>query len=238
MSKRTIIIGDIHGCNRELCALLDQVCLGDSDCLILLGDLFDRGSESREVFRTVKHLAEDLGDRFVLLRGNHEDFLLQEKLTLRQRMIWDRVGRGATVESFRRYGERMEDTVPWIQEHCQMFYREDGLQCVHAGLLVDPIETNDTHTLIHDHGIVLRNCYTGPLTVVGHIALEAPTWFAGDEKTAEELAYIEWNPLPTRGVICIDTGAGKGGWLTAMIVEHGEDGQRFRLERASCLERA
>ncbi len=235
---RTIIIGDIHGCNREFCALLDQVSVGEEDRLILLGDLFDRGSESREVFRTVRGLAEDLGDRFVLLRGNHEDYLLAEKLTFRQRMIWDRVGRGATVESFRRYGERMEDAAPWIREHCRMFFREDGIQCVHAGLLVDPIEANDTYTLIHDHGIAERNCYAGPLTVVGHIALESPTWFAGDEQTTEELAYFEWIPLPTRGVICIDTGSGKGGWLSAMVIEDGENGRRFRLERASGPERA
>ena len=119
-----------------------------------------------------------------------------------------------------------------------MFFREDGIQCVHAGLLVDPIEANDTYTLIHDHGIAERNCYAGPLTVVGHIALESPTWFAGDEQTTEELAYFEWNPMPTRGVICIDTGSGKGGWLTAMIVEDGGNGRRFRLERASGPERA
>ena len=119
-----------------------------------------------------------------------------------------------------------------------MFFREDGIQCVHAGLLVDPIEANDTYTLIHDHDIAERNCYAGPLTVVGHIALESPTWFAGDEQTTEELAYFEWNPLPTRGVICIDTGSGKGGWLTAMIIEDGGSGRRFRLERASGPERA
>ena len=225
---RTIIIGDIHGCNGEFCALLDQVSVGEEDRLILLGDLFDRGSESREVFHTVKELAEQFGDRFVLLRGNHEDLLLQEKLTIRQRLIWDRVGRRTTVDSFRKYGERMEDAAPWLLEHCRLFYRNEGIQCVHAGLMVDPIEANDTQTMIHDHGVVLQNCYTGPLTVVGHIALEAPTWFAGDGETTEELPYDEWKPLPAQGIICSDTGSGKGGWLTAMIAENGQ----YRLERA------
>ena len=46
---KTIIIGDIHGCDQMLHALLDKVKLGPEDRLILLGDLFDRGTESWEV---------------------------------------------------------------------------------------------------------------------------------------------------------------------------------------------
>ena len=162
---RTIIIGDIHGCNKE----------------------------------------------------NHEDYLLKEKLTLKERMIWDKVGKGATVASFKSHGEKMEEAAPWIREHCRMYYKGEGFQCVHAGLLIDPIEANDTETLIHDHGIAMRNCYKGPLTIVGHIALENPTWFAGDEKTAEILPYGEWRELPEKGTLCIDTGCGKGGKLTALV---------------------
>ena len=132
----------------------------------------------------------------------------------------------------------MEGAAPWLREHCKLFIRGEGFQCVHAGLMVDPIEANDNQTLVHDHTIVLMNGYQGPFTVIGHIALDQPTWFAGDGETAEELAYIEWNPLPTRGTICIDTGCGKGGRLTAMVIEDGENGRRFRLEWASLTERA
>lgn len=188
--------------------------------MIFLGDLFDRGPESWEVFQTVKRMEQELGERFVLLRGNHEDYLLQEKLTKRQRQIWEMVGRGATVNSFREHGERMEDAAPWIREHCRMFYRDEEIQCVHAGLLMEPIEVNDTETLIHDHAIVMRNVYKGPLTVVGHIALEKPTWFAGDRETTKELKYGEWMQLPEKGIICIDTGCGKGGALSAMIIQN------------------
>ena len=224
---RTIIIGDIHGCNRELCALLDKVKPGQNDRLILLGDLFDRGAESWEVFQTVKELEKQFGERFVLLRGNHEDYLLKEKLTIRQRMIWESVGRATTVKSFIEHESKMKDAVPWIRDHCRMFYRDEEIQCVHAGLLVEPFEMNDTETLIHDHGIAMRNVYNGRLTVVGHIGLDVPMWFAGDVETVKELVYEQEMPLPEKGIICIDTGCGKGGKLTAMIVE----GNAFRLER-------
>lgn len=219
---RRIIIGDVHGCDKALRALLEKLKPGEEDRLILLGDLFDRGPESWEVFRTVQGLEKEFGERFTLLLGNHEDYLLQEKISLYLRRIWERVGRGAAVKSFREHGERMEDAAPWIREHGRTFYRDEMIQCVHAGLLVDPIETNDRETMIHDHGIAMRNVYQGPVTVVGHIGLDKPVWFKGDGETAEVLEYGVWKELPEMGAICIDTGCGKGGRLTGMIVEEGK----------------
>ena len=219
---KTFIIGDIHGMNGALQAMLDKLQPDEqADRLVLLGDLFDRGPESWEVFQTVRSLAASFGQRFVLLLGNHEDYLLQPKLTLSQRMVWQRVGRGATAQSFARHGARMKDAVPWLTEHCRLFWRGEGIQCVHAGLLVDPIEANDRAVLIHDHGITMQNRYAGPLTVVGHIALDAPTYFAGDRENYRKLPLGETAPLPENGIICIDTGCGKGGSLTAMAVENG-----------------
>ena len=219
---RNIIIGDIHGCSQAFHALLKKVKLVGDDRLILLGDLFDRGPDSFEVFRTVRQLAGTMEEDFVLLRGNHEDYLLNPKLTLMQRFVWERVGRGTTVASFKAHGDRMENAIPWLDQRCQMYYQGDGFQCVHAGLLVDPIEANDPQTMIHDHNVVKKNRYAGPLTITGHIALQEPTYFAGDEKTTEPLAYGETLPLPETGVICIDTGCGKGGRLTAMIIKDRE----------------
>ena len=216
---KTAIIGDVHGCAEELTALLERLSLGDGDKVVLLGDLFDRGPDSWGVLQTVQALADKKGERFALLLGNHEDYLLQPRLTLSQRMIWDRVGRPATVRSFREHGGRMEDAIPWLAERCRLFYRGEGFQCVHAGLLLDPIELNDRNTLVHDHDVVFRNRYAGPLTVTGHVALEEPTYFHGDGQTYEKLPYGVTLPLPERGVICIDTGCGKGGRLTAMVVE-------------------
>ena len=103
---RTIIIGDIHGCNDSLQSLLANVSpIPGKDRLVLLGDLFDRGPDSLQVFQTIQKLAEEFGNDFVLLRGNHEDYLLQPKLTLWQRMIWEKVGRSATVRSFMQAGQ-------------------------------------------------------------------------------------------------------------------------------------
>ena len=48
---RTIIIGDIHGCDQKLHALLDKAHPGAEDRLILLGDLFDRAPNPGKYIR-------------------------------------------------------------------------------------------------------------------------------------------------------------------------------------------
>ena len=49
MTGRTIAIGDIHGCSDALAALIDAVGPRPTDTVILLGDLIDRGPDSRRV---------------------------------------------------------------------------------------------------------------------------------------------------------------------------------------------
>ena len=270
---KTVIISDVHGCSGALRTLLAKIFPDPKeDRLIMLGDLFDRGPDSWGVFQMVKELADAYGDRFVLLRGNHEDYLMQPKLTFQQRLVWERVGRGATARSFKQHGEKMEDTLPWLKDHVVFYYRgessepsgsadsraadgsvadgsaadgraadgraADGagegagagqaggggrtFQCVHAGLMIDPIEANDYYTMIHDHYVVEKNRYRGPLTIVGHIALEKPAWFAGDGKTVVKLEEEKWYDLPEKGIICIDAGCGKGGRLVGMVIEGGK----------------
>ena len=216
---RTIVIGDIHGCAETLWELLYRVEPTASDRVVLLGDLFDRGRHSWEVFQTVKKLQKEHGENLILLRGNHEDYLLQESLSEEEMAVWERVGRQATVSSFRQHGTEMESAVPWLREHCRLFWKGAGFQCVHAGVRRNPIEANDIYTLIHDHDVVMENNYRVPLTIVGHIALKEPTWFQGDGRVHTLEAGKEYL-LPSSGVICIDTGCGKGGTLTAMVIEN------------------
>ena len=229
MFMRTIIIGDIHGCNGALETILEQIePESGKDRLVFLGDLFDRGPDSFGVLQTVKRLDAIFKEEFILLLGNHEDYLLQPHLPKWQRQIWEHVGRQATVTSFKRAGSKMEEAIPWLKEHVRLCWRTDFFQCVHAGLMLEPLEVNDLNTLIHNHETVLKNQYSGLLTITGHIALEKATWFTGDGETIKELEEEENYLLPHNGVICIDTGCGKGGKLTAMVT----DGKRFSLYSA------
>jgi bis(5'-nucleosyl)-tetraphosphatase (symmetrical) len=74
--KRTIAIGDVHGCIdelRELVALVDY--RAGVDRLVFVGDLIDRGPEPAAVVRYVRELA-GVGDVLAIL-GNHEEKMLR-----------------------------------------------------------------------------------------------------------------------------------------------------------------
>ena len=45
------IIGDVHGCNAGLRAVINDLNVGDR--LFLVGDLFDRGPDSIDVFNAI-----------------------------------------------------------------------------------------------------------------------------------------------------------------------------------------
>src|SRR5690606_3151639 len=64
---RTFIIGDIHGCYEELMALMAKVKLSDEDRIIALGDIVDRGNQSKEVYEYLKNRPNS-----IVLMGNHE----------------------------------------------------------------------------------------------------------------------------------------------------------------------
>jgi protein phosphatase len=80
------IIGDVHGCYDELCALLEKLgCAVDRDActarpppnrrLIFLGDLCDRGPKNPEVLRLVMRMTE--GGSALCVPGNHDVKLLR-----------------------------------------------------------------------------------------------------------------------------------------------------------------
>lgn len=69
--QRLIIIGDVHGCIRELEKLLKKVKPQKKDRIIFLGDLINRGPDSKAVLE----LARDI--KATSLLGNHEYRLLK-----------------------------------------------------------------------------------------------------------------------------------------------------------------
>jgi serine/threonine protein phosphatase 1 len=76
MAGRVIVVGDIHGCSRELDVLLSSLALAVGDTVVFLGDYVDRGPDVRGVVERLLELADIPGIRSVFLRGNHEDMLL------------------------------------------------------------------------------------------------------------------------------------------------------------------
>ncbi|MHB8880419.1 MAG: metallophosphoesterase family protein [Thermodesulfovibrionales bacterium] len=72
---KSLVIGDIHGMYEELMRALELSGYSDSDRLIVLGDVINRGERSREVMEFLIE-AKRRNPENVYLRGNHEKVLL------------------------------------------------------------------------------------------------------------------------------------------------------------------
>jgi predicted phosphodiesterase len=69
--NRTLIIGDVHGCARELEDLLDACAFGSGDRLLFVGDLVAKGPDSRGVLELYRRLGA------MSVRGNHDQAVLR-----------------------------------------------------------------------------------------------------------------------------------------------------------------
>ena len=70
--KRTIVVGDIHGCYDELVALLDKLTLDRDDRVVCVGDLIVKGERNRDVLELFI-----TDERFSSVLGNHDRAILR-----------------------------------------------------------------------------------------------------------------------------------------------------------------
>lgn len=105
--ERIYAIGDIHGRDDLLIALLARIEAHsaalpepESQHIVLLGDLVDRGPRSAAVLKLVREV-QRADSNMIVLQGNHEDLMLRalagEPGMLR---AWMRVGGKETLRSF------------------------------------------------------------------------------------------------------------------------------------------
>jgi serine/threonine protein phosphatase 1 len=150
MTPRSFVIGDIHGCAATLRRLIDVVLRPlPEDRIYLLGDLIDRGPDSKGVLDFIFELQER-GLTVDSVRGNHEEMCLQAGDGEYNLDLWNANGGQATLESFQADGpgdipHRYRAYLGSLLHYIQL----DDFVIVHAGLnfdLPDPFE--DTFTML------------------------------------------------------------------------------------------
>lgn len=203
MNGRLIAIGDVHGCHVELADLISRLAPVAGDRIVLLGDLINRGPDSRRVI----DLARETGATALL--GNHELRLLKYRKTGDKRYIKD-----TDLDTFAQLR-----TSDWaFLEAMALTYEEPELSTVfvHGGFLPSAPWQKQSAEVVTRIQVIDRegrpakradkpdappwaDLWSGPPFVVyGHTP-------------REEIYKLKWS-------VGIDTGCVLGGHLTAYVL--------------------
>jgi len=198
---RLIAIGDIHGCNLALQALLQEIDPQPNDLIVTLGDYVDRGPDSRGVVDTLVELGTKTN--LVGIRGNHEEMMFSVLHEGAPHHEWLRHGGVETLDS---YG--FDGDLDFLSAAHEKFFQSLGDFFVAGDYFFTHAAYDPDVPLDHQPPEMLRwypltegipaKHQSGKIAVVGH--------------TANRDGEI----LDAGHLICLDTYCYGGGWLTAM----------------------
>lgn len=212
--KRTIVVGDLHGCYQEALDLLDKLGVTSDDRVIFAGDLVDRGPNPRECV--------ELARQHECILGNHEENHLNRRHSHPDKLPADHLRTREALEA----------------EHYDYFRKlplyirlpEYNAVVVHAGVWPGlPIEEQPAYIMLHGQ-------YISPATPApgsqphykSYWPSKAPEGYAfwtnfwqGPERVIFGHTVID-RPLVSPYAVGIDTGAVFGRGLTALVLPDWE----------------
>lgn len=160
------VVGDVHGCQKTFKKLVKEHWQPETEILVQLGDLINRGNFVAETVLYVQELQEKWRDRVVVLRGNHEQKCINFVESGRDR-DWSWRSRKKTIASFQRKGMELTEVSEWLQQ-LPLVWETDSLCLTHAGIAVttnQPFDPNNKEGVLWTKS-PLKNI--GKLQVVGH----------------------------------------------------------------------
>jgi hypothetical protein len=217
---RTFIVGDVHGCSRELEQLLERVRFESGDRLVFVGDVVARGPDSLGVLDIIRRTGA------LLVRGNHEDKLLASLDPETHPLVWKHDG-GSKPKPHRKPLGRFHANVAeqlrpidWALLEASPLHvdlPEHDVRVVHAGVVPGvPIDDQERSTLLTIRAL---GPHGEPLEKRGGVLWgeryrESPHVVFGHNARSEP----QLHPHATG----IDTGCVYGGYLTALRLEDGQ----------------
>lgn len=222
---RLVVIGDVHGHLSYLSDLLAQVRrdprgqgAGRRDQLVFLGDYVDRGPESAGVIERLTRIQQS-DPSAVFLKGNHEDMMLRflDKGDRKTADIWLSNGGAETLQSYGVWPPVRLDDAEVLTASRQDF--RAALPAAHRAFLdaLTPYEKIGDFIFVHAGlrpGRSLRKQRSEDTMWIRRDFLDSREDFGG-------LVVHGHTPWPEPDLqanrIGLDTGAGKGGYLTAGV---------------------
>ncbi|EAU42897.1 serine/threonine protein phosphatase [Fulvimarina pelagi HTCC2506] len=219
LPKRIIAISDIHGMSGHfdrLVSSLDEIEELEDAAFYILGDMVDRGPDSRGVVNRVIALMDRRKGSLTFI-GNHDMWFLRflrDELDPYEIDMWLTQGGKETLES---YGASLAETLASARRlvieaapgHCAMLEAAESIALigdfafVHAG--VDPLRPLDRQS--REDCAWIRSPFMRHEGRLSHVVVHGHTPQKGKR------------PTITENRISIDTGAVYGGLLTAAIID-------------------
>ncbi|HEX4335872.1 MAG TPA: metallophosphoesterase [Polyangiaceae bacterium] len=204
---RSIFIGDVHGCARELAELLEHVAPVSGDSVHFVGDLVARGPDTSGVLKLFRNV------NATGVQGNHEARLLEVR---RERRAGISTSKMSASHETLLVGLADDE---WALLEALPLYRElpeHGVLIVHAGLAPGvPLTSQDAWTLTH----------------IRSVNADGPSAASGNESWS--VAYrgsphVVFGHDARRGLQLrndatgLDTACVYGGSLTALVLPAGQ----------------
>lgn len=190
--RKTIVIGDIHGCYNTFRKLLRTMGYDEwLDRLIVLGDYVDRGKYSKEVLGYLIALQDKVGEEScVCLIGNHEEMIL-EYADGQKKWLFDKDCYAQLSKN-----DELNKYLEWFRS-LPVYFEEEKYVCVHGGMVNAVYESNTRDSMLWTY--INDYIYLGKkILICGHTPMQ----------------YVYMN----NKVVGVDTGCVFGKQLSGVII--------------------
>lgn len=219
---KIFVVSDIHGEFMMMEELLEKWNPKEEQ-LVILGDLADRGPNSKEALELAYHLVQT--EDAIVIKGNHDD-MLEKYLEdpVRNQALYYMNGGGKTIDSLlggasskrdhKRNVQAIKEEYPWLLpflKSLRYFYKWENYLFVHAGvdLTLDDWRDSTKRDLIWiREGFYDQKNNTGKTIIFGHTVTSS--------LHRERLNFDIWQSGD--GLIGIDGGAVYGGRLHGLVL--------------------
>lgn len=221
--KRTIIIGDVHGCFDEVQDLLKKVKYDKiNDRLIFVGDIIDRGPKTKEMIEFVASQPN-----VHLIMGNHENKFIRY---LRGNPVSITDGLQETIDQLapELESEANKESLLFFFENLPYAIKLDNNKyVVHAG--IDPrysVEAQKQEILLYMRNHAPGKTFSDPT---------APPWYLAERSKAcknQSIIFGHNTKANTKEVghaLALDGGCVFGGELKALVINIDGTGKEFSV---------
>lgn len=203
---RTIAIGDIHGCDVALNALLDAIQPCQLDQVVTLGDVIDRGPGSCTVVERLLELSQIC--ELISINGNHEMMLLAARKKAKAFEKWVFNGGDTTLESYGGLLKNIPKSHFEFFDRSLRFFESDTHVFVHANYEAHKPFAQQNDSVLQWRRLTGDNLpgphVSGKTVICGHSPQSSGRVL--------DFGYLKM----------IDTFCYGGRWLTALDIDNGE----------------